>query len=105
MGQNREAAAAYEELLERFPRDERAGLSAFELGRLRMDALDDPRGAIEPLTRALRAGGAFREDALARMARAHAAIGAREACARHRARYLDEYPEGAHAATVRELCP
>ena len=68
-GRMREAADAYAALLASYPDDARAGLSAFELGRIRMDALDDEAGAIEALERSLAAGTAasFHEDALARI--------------------------------------
>jgi hypothetical protein len=103
-GDSAAAAHAYAELLERFPRDPRAGLVAFELGRLRQDALHDPHGAIAPLTRALESAS-HREDALARLARAHDAAGDRARCLEARGRYLAEYTDGAHAAAVRALCP
>lgn len=99
-----EAARRYAALLDAYPRDPRAGLAAFELGRLRMDSLHDPRGAIAPLTRALESAS-HREDALARLARAHDALGDRARCAEARERYLREFEGGAHAAAVRALCP
>lgn len=99
-----EAARRYAALLDTYPRDPRAGLAAFELGRLRMDSLHDPRGAIAPLTRALESAS-HREDALARLARAHDALGDRARCAEARERYLREFEGGAHAAAVRALCP
>ena len=105
-GQMREAAALYAELLERHPRDARAALSAFELGRIRMDALGDPRGSIDALAQAVRRApeASFREDALARMALAHEALGERAECKRVRALYLSSYPTGIHAVTLAAHC-
>jgi TolA-binding protein len=105
-GQMREAAEGYAKLLERFPRDPRAGLSAFELGRLRMDALSDPEGAIDALERALRSRSttSFQEDALARIVMARDALAETELCKKARARYLRKYPSGVHAASLAQRC-
>jgi transmembrane sensor len=105
-GRMREAAEAYSELLTRHPSDSRAGLSAFELGRLRMDALDDAQGAIAALEQALRVGqgASFHEDALARIVIASDALGRTEACERARARYLEHYPAGVHAIALAQRC-
>jgi hypothetical protein len=100
------AARAYEELLRLHPSDGRASLSAFELGRLRMDRLGDPAGAISALERALalNVGPSFREDALARLVSVHASQGNFAACARARDRYLTSYPAGVHAGAVATRC-
>lgn len=100
------AARAYEELLKLHPSDGRASLSAFELGRLRMDRLGDRAGAIVALERALASnlGPSFREDALARLVSAQAAQGNYAACGRARDRYLASYPAGVHAAAVATRC-
>lgn len=100
------AAHAYEELLRLHPGDGRAGLSAFELGRLRMDRLGDSAGAVSALERAvaLNIGSSFREDALARLVTAYAAQGSVTACARARDRYLASYPSGVHASAVSTRC-
>lgn len=100
------AARAYEDLLRFHPGDARASLSAFELGRLRMDRLGDSAGAIAALERAvaLNVGPTFREDALARLVSVYAAQGNFAACARARDRYLASYPSGVHAAAVRTRC-
>jgi transmembrane sensor len=101
-----ESAKLYGELVARFPRDHKAALAAFELGRLRMDSLADTSGAIAALERALKldAQRAFAEDALARLVLAHDALGDRAACSRARARYLARYPEGVHAKHVAARC-
>ncbi len=100
------AARAYAALLDKYPGDSRAGLAAFELGRLRMDRLGDLAGAVAALKQSIRAapGSGFREDALARLVRAHAALGHRAECERYRDAYLKSYPQGVHAATVTERC-
>lgn len=100
------AAKAYEELLRLHPGDGRASLSAFELGRLRMDRLGDSAGAIVALERAvaLNVGPSFREDALARLVSVYAAQGSFGACARARDRYLSSYPAGVHAGAVSSRC-
>jgi TolA-binding protein len=100
------AAHAYEELLRLHPGDARASLSAFELGRLRMDRLGDLAGAIAALERAvaMNIGSSFREDALARLVSGYASQGNHAACQRARERYLSSYPAGVHAATVATRC-
>ena len=84
------------------PRDPRAGLAAFELGRLRMDRLGDMPGAVQALEQAvaLAPGAELREDALARLVAASAAAHDHAVCTRARARYLTEYPSGVHHRTV-----
>lgn len=100
------AARAYEELLRLHPSDARAGLSAFELGRLRMDRLGDSAGAGVALERALalNIGPSFREDALARLVSVYASQANFAACARARDRYLASYPAGVHASAVASRC-
>lgn len=100
------AARAYEELLRLHPGDARASLSAFELGRLRMDRLGDLAGAIVALERAvaMNIGPSFREDALARLVTVYASQGNHAACQRARDRYLSSYPTGVHAAAVATRC-
>ena len=100
------AAKAYEELLRLHPADGRASLSAFELGRLRMDRLGDSAGAIVALERAVaqNVGPSFREDALARLVSVYAAQGNFAACGRARDRYLASYPAGVHAGAVSSRC-
>lgn len=105
-GQLRDAADLYGEIVERFPRDRRSALAAFELGRIRMDVLSDPRGAVQALERSLTldARRSFAEDALARLTLAHEVLSDRGACARARALYLERYPDGVHAQTVAKRC-
>jgi TolA-binding protein len=105
-GDARDAAASYEALLHRHPTDARAGLAAFELGRLKMDQLGDTRGAVAALQSAVATApsSGFREDALARLARAYGTLGKVESCERMRSAYLASYPNGVHASAVRQAC-
>jgi transmembrane sensor len=101
-GHIEEAARTYQALLAAHPRDPRAGLAAFELGRLRMDRLSDMPGAIQALEQAvaLAPGAELREDALARLVAAASAAHDRSRCTRARTRYLTDYPAGIHHRTV-----
>ena len=105
-GRPAEAAQAYQTLLSTYPRDARAGLAAFELGRLRMDRLGDLPGALKALERALTTapGSSFREDALARIVRASSALGSASRCSTAREQYLREYPNGVHRLSVTKAC-
>lgn len=105
-GRIQAAADTYQDLLTEFPRDGRAGLAAFELGRLRLDRLGDPRGAARALERAveLAPGAEFREDAMARLVAAHAASRDAAACVRARDQYLVQFPRGVHHRTVVAAC-
>ena len=105
-GRPAEAAQAYQTLLSTYPRDARAGLAAFELGRLRMDRLGDLPGALKALERALTTapGSSFREDALARIVRASSALGNASRCSTAREQYLREYPNGVHQLSVTKAC-
>jgi transmembrane sensor len=105
-GRMRDAADGYAELLARHPNDGRAGVAAFELGRIRMDALGDAAGAIEALDRALgsSAMASFHEDAMARIVVANDALGRMDACRRARDRYEARYPEGVHLRSLAARC-
>jgi tetratricopeptide (TPR) repeat protein len=100
------AARAYEQLLTLHPTDGRAGLAAFELGRLRMDRLGDIQGAIQALQKAvmMAPGAGFREDAMARLVQAYARAGAIERCRSAQGAYLSSYPGGVHASAVAREC-
>lgn len=104
-GKYREAAAAYEQLLQRFPDDPRAGVAALELGRLRADSLGDDEGAMKAFEKAAASkSGGLREDALARQVRSLDRKGDRAGCKRARAEYLSAFPNGVHAGVVRASC-
>lgn len=105
-GKVQAAADAYQRLVRDYPSDARAGLAAFELGRLRMDRLGDMAGAARALEQAvaLAPGSGFREDALARLVTASAAAHDLGGCSRARARYLAEFPHGVHQLRVTAAC-
>lgn len=106
-GDGRAALVAFEAFLTEHPRDTRAALASFELGRLQMDVAHDPEAAARSLNRALSASptASFAEDALARLVRAHAQRGDAGACRDTRARYERQYPAGAYAKSLASLCP
>jgi transmembrane sensor len=105
-GQTHEAADAYVELLRRYPDDSRAGLVAFELGRIRMDALGQPKAAVEAFVLALRTSprASFREDALARIVFASDQLGEYATCRSARDRYVKDFPNGVHAMALAGRC-
>ncbi|MDB4937640.1 MAG: hypothetical protein JWP87_4612 [Labilithrix sp.] len=105
-GRPRDAAIALDTLRRRYRSDARAGLAAFELGRVRMDALNDPAGAAEAFADAiaLAPGAPFREDAEARRVDALDALPDRARCERVRDAYLARYPTGLHARQVATRC-
>lgn len=104
-GNAREAARLYGRLVARFPQDERAALASFELGRIRLDQLGDPRGAASAFQRALALGGGpFAQDARARLVEAYDAAGDTAACERSKASYLRRHPSGRHVVDVTRAC-
>lgn len=105
-GRPRDAAVALDTLRKRHRSDARAGLAAFELGRVRMDALNDPSGAAEAFADAivLAPSAPFREDAEARRVEALDALPDRARCERVRDAYLGRYPAGLHARQVAQRC-
>jgi transmembrane sensor len=105
-GDSAGAARAYETILAKHPGDPRAGLAAFELGRLRMGPLGDARGAVTAFRRAiaLAPGAGFKEDAMARLVEAYAALGDTKQCRSAREAYLSSYPRGVHAVAVAKRC-
>jgi transmembrane sensor len=106
-GDAAQAAAILKRFLASYSSDPRAGLAAFELGRLQMDSLGRPGEALGAFQRALRLspGASFREDVLARIARAYARMGQEKACFKARETYEREYPDGVHQAGLRRACP
>jgi transmembrane sensor len=103
----RAAARLFDVLRLRHRGDPRAGLAAFELGRLRLDRLDDPRGAAEAFNDAIAVApdAPFREDAQARLVEAYDASGDRARCVDARAAYLLRYPRGIHRDKIAARCP
>ena len=106
-GHTREAASAFDNLRRHYRNDPRAGLAAFELGRLRLDSLGDPGGAAEAFADsiALAPGATFREDAEARLVEALDRAHDAGRCAAARRGYLARFPNGLHAASVAARCP
>lgn len=101
------AAADYDRFRTRFPQDARAGLAAFELGRIRLDSLADPSRALVALRFALshNRGGFAAEDAQALQVDALARLGDLSACRNARAAFLKAHPKSAHLARVSRACP
>lgn len=100
------AAALFAELIEQYPGDARAGLAAFELGRIRLDVMHDVPGSIEALERslALSRHGGYRQDALARLVLLYARTSETARCHEAQSRYLSDYPDGVHLLEVRSAC-
>ena len=104
-GRHAEAAAEFERFRRRFPNDPRAGLAAYELGRIRLGSLHDPRGAAEAFGAVLeRPDDPFREDAEAGRVEALADLGDEVACARARDAFRARYPRSPQTARVTRLC-
>jgi len=105
-GHPRDAERAYDAARKRGGGSATAALAAFELGRVRQDALGNSAGAAEALGAAiaLSPGAPFREDAEARRVRALEASDGTAACVQARDAYLARYPSGAHTAVVRRRC-
>ncbi len=105
-GRPYDAARAFDRLRRSYPQDPRAALSAFELGRLRLDALGDPRGAEEALRDAIALGPSspFREDAESRRVEALWRMGDATGCASARAAYLARWPRGTYRRAVELGC-
>jgi transmembrane sensor len=100
------AAKSYAALLKQYPNDERAGVAALELGRLRMDSQHAYGPAAEAFRRAIAAAPneGVREDAMARLVEALDALRDRDNCSKERQKYLARYPKGVHAAAVEGRC-
>jgi len=102
----RDEAAALDTLRTKYRSDPRAGLAAFELGRLRQDTLGDPSGAAEAFADAvtLAPTGSFREDAEARRVEALDAAGRTDACAEAKRLFLAHYPGSIHRPRLESRC-
>jgi len=105
-GRTTEAARLFDKLRSTYRQDPRAGLSAFELGRLRLEALGDARGAEDAFRDAvaLAPGSPFREDAEARLVQALAREGDHAGCLAASQAYLAKYPHGAYRKAVIVYC-
>jgi TolA-binding protein len=102
----RQAARLLQRLVDAYPGDVRAGLAAFELGKLRMDRFGDWEGALEAFRRSLRSSGAsaFRTDAMARMVILSGRL-KRDDCPSLRDAYLEAHPSGRRRSEVAAACP
>jgi len=105
-GHPQDAALAYDALRRRFRSDSRAGIAAFQLGRIRQDKLGDPGGAEEALRDAimLALDPSMREDAESRRVAALETLGDANACRKARDEYLQRQPSGVHAKVVATRC-
>ena len=104
-GRHADAAADFERFYRRFPADPRAGLAAYELGRIRLGSLRDPRGAAEAFGAVLeRPDDPFREDAEAGRVEALADLGDETACRSARDAFRARYPRSPQAGRVAKLC-
>ncbi len=101
-----DALAAYETLLRLYPRDARAALAAFELGRLHMDKRRNLRSAARAFETALRdaPNSVFSEDARARLVQIYDRLGPSAQCVRKQRDYIASHPSGRHMRKIRLLC-
>lgn len=88
-----------------FPRDRRAPLAAFTLGRVLLEDLGQPARAADAFRRAqqLAPRGPLASDALAREVEAAQRAGQAERAKQVARRYLELYPEGPQAERLRKL--
>jgi transmembrane sensor len=105
-GRLAEAARLFDDVRRKHRADPHAALAAFELGRLRLDALGDPAGAAEAFSDALvlGPGSALAEDAAARRVEALGRQGDHDRCAAARDAYLRQYPSGVYARAMVRFC-
>jgi transmembrane sensor len=101
-----DAADAFDRVRRTYRKDAHAPLAAFELGRLRLDALEDPAGAAEALNDAIVLGPSspLREDAEARRVEALSRAGDRAGCTAARDAYLARWPSGTYRRAVELYC-
>ncbi len=102
-GHPQQAARLLEQAMREHPRDSRAGLAAFTLGRLELETLGRPARAAEAFNRVIALGEprSLQEDAHARLVQAQARAGAWEQAREAAARYERLYPEGYRLQDVR----
>lgn len=102
-GHPRQAIAPLERVLRNHPRDPRAPLAAFTLGRVELEELGDPRGAAAAFarSRSLAPNGPLAEDALAREVQALSRAGDTAGAHRGAEEYVRRYPNGSRMRSVR----
>lgn len=100
------AASLYQRFYLENPRDPRAGLAAFEVGRLQLEVLRNPGAAAVAFRAVLRLDAtAFRREiAMWYLVRIADDAGRVDECRSMRERYLASFPEGVHAQMVRARC-
>ena len=105
-GRHADAAADFDRFYRRFPNDPRAGLAAYELGRIRLGSLHDPRGAAEAFAVVLERapGDSFREDAEVGRIEALENLDDAAACRQARDAFLARNATSPQARRVARLC-
>ena len=105
-GRASDAARAFDKVRRMYRQDPHAALAAFELGRLRLDVLDDPAGAEEAFQDAIQLGpeSPLREDAEARRVEALSRAGDGAGCSAARDAYLARWPSGTYRRAVGLYC-
>jgi hypothetical protein len=105
-GKLHDSADALNKLRRTYRSDPRAGLAAFELGRMRMDIFGDVSGSVDALRDAIQLspGAPFREDAESRLVQLYNRQGNREACKAAKSAYFSHFPKGAASKVVSRLC-
>lgn len=96
-----QAAKHLERLLARYPRDTRAGVAAFTLGRIRLQ-LGKPAAAAAAFEQVVGSGGALAEDAMYRAAMAYQQAGDAAQARRLKERYLATYPGGRYVGALQK---
>jgi len=101
-GHPRDAVAPLRRIVDEHAGEPGAAVAAFTLGRLELDALDDPPGAADAFARAIAIGipQGLLEDAYARLVEARARAGDASGAARAADAYRERFPHGARAAAV-----
>ena len=105
-GKLRDSADALNRLRRTYRSDPRAGLAAFELGRMRMDIFGDLSGSVDALRDAIQLSpsASFREDAESRLVQLYNRQGNFTACQAAKSEYLNHFPHGAANKVVSRLC-
>jgi transmembrane sensor len=101
-GHPTEAIAPLERILGTHAADPRAGMAAFTLGRVELDALSHPARAATAFARAIALGvpGGLLEDAHARLVESRARAGDRAGARAAYEAYLRAFPNGSRAAAM-----
>lgn len=93
-------------LLDEHPKDSRAALAAFTLGRVYMQLGKDKQAADAfARVRRMAADASLREDALAREVQTASASGQSERARKRAAEYLTRYPQGRRVREVKRVLP